>query len=367
MTIAATEQKVAVAERLDIVDCDIHPAVMAAPSELHPFMSARWREEFQSIGPRVAQPFLRQVPYPRLTPGNGMRGDAWPSSGGPPGSDLSLLQQQLLDTCGIANGILVPLIPNALNLGLGAEICAAVNQWQLEKWIASEPRLKGSICVTPDDPEAAIAEIRKHACNSAFVQILVTPRTIEPIGRKRYWPIFAVASELGLPIALHSDIGGKHANSGAGWFSYYWEDHVAYTFGMQTLVTSLIFEGAFERFPGLKIVTVEGGFAWAPSLGWRLDKHWRRMRKEVPHVTRPPSDYMRASIWYTTQPIEEPEQAKHLHDTIRWIGADRLLFSSDYPHWDFDDPRYAFKIKLSRADEAAIFAGNARDLYRLDK
>ena len=56
----------------------------------------------------------------------------------------------------------------------------------------------------------------------------------------------------------------------------------------------------------LRIVLVEAGFAWVPSLCWRLDQHWARMRDEVPHVKRPPSEYIRENVWYTTQPIEEP-------------------------------------------------------------
>ena len=365
MSVVEMERSVPQAARLDIVDCDIHPALSTVTAELYPFLAQRWRDEMELIGPRVGQPFVRAVPYPRLTPGNGMRGDAWPANGGPPGSDLGFMQEQLLDAYGISTGILMPMTASTFNLGLGAALCAAVNEWQLAKWLNPEPRLRGSICITPEDPEAAISEIEKHAGNPAFVQVAITPRTIEPLGRKRYWPILEAAAAHNLPIALHADVGGKRANSGSGWFSYYWEEHVAYIFSMQTLITSLIMEGVFERVPNLKVVAVEGGFAWAPSLGWRLDKNWARMRREVPHVKRPPSEYMRKHFWYTTQPIEEPETSRDLLDIIRWIGVDRLLFSTDYPHWDFDDPRYAFKVKLPKADEEAIFAGNARSLYGL--
>ena len=62
------------------------------------------------------------------------------------------------------------------------------------------------------------------------------------------------------------------------------EEHYAATTGMQNTLTSLVFEGVFERFPKLKIVLVEGGFAWAPALCWRMDKHWERLRVETPHV-----------------------------------------------------------------------------------
>jgi len=50
---------------------------------------------------------------------------------------------------------------------------------------------------------------------------------------------------------------------------------------------------------------------------------------------------------------------------IDWIGADRLLFSSDYPHCDFDEPRFAFKTPLTEAERAKIFNANARAVYRL--
>ena len=76
---------------------------------------------------------------------------------------------------------------------------------------------------------------------------------------------------------------------------------------------------------------IESGFSWAPSLGWRMDKQWQRMRKETPHLTRPPSEYLREHFWFCTQPMEEPEDPSHLYDVLDWIGWDRLMFSSDYP------------------------------------
>ena len=121
----------------------------------------------------------------------------------------------------------------------------------------------------------------------------------------------------------------------------------------------------FERFPRLKVVIVEGGFAWLPALSWRLDKLYERMRSEVPHLKRRPSEYIREHIWVTTQPMEEPQDAGQLWDVIEWIGADRLLFASDYPHWDFDDPFRAFPAGLPRQRQEQILAGNARDVYRL--
>ena len=69
---------------------------------------------------------------------------------------------------------------------------------------------------------------------------------------------------------------------------------------------------------------------------------------EVPHLKRKPSEYVREHFWFTTQPSEEPDNAEHLRNVIEWIGIDRLLFSSDYPHWDFDDPRYRVQDAADR-------------------
>jgi len=112
-------------------------------------------------------------------------------------------------------------------------------------------------------------------------------------------------------------------------------------------------------------VLIETGFAWLPALGWRLDKHWERMRDEVPHVKRPPSEYLREHFWVSTQPMEETDKPDELIDVMEWIGFDRLLFASDYPHWDFDDPFLSLPPSLSDARRRAIYADNARALYRL--
>ncbi len=100
-----------------------------------------------------------------------------------------------------------------------------------------------------------------------------------------------------------------------------------------------------------------------PALAWRLDKHRARLASETPHLTRSPSATIREHVWLTTQPMEEPEQRRHLADTIRWIGLERLLFATDYPHWDYDDPDWSLPVRLDEAQRASLFRGNAMALY----
>jgi hypothetical protein len=61
--------------------------------------------------------------------------------------------------------------------------------------------------------------------------------------------------------------------------------------------------------------------------------------------------------------MEEPEPTEHLRDTIEWIGWDRLVFATDYPHWDYDDPQQSLKLRITPAERDAFFIGNARSLY----
>ena len=126
--------------------------------------------------------------------------------------------------------------------------------------------------------------------------------------------------------------------SSTGWPSFYIEEITEHSASLQASVASLIVEGVFERFPELKIVLIEAGFAWIPALGWRLDQNWKRMKDEVPHLKRAPSEYLREHFWVSTQPMEEAEEPDHVIDVMEWIGWDKILFASDYPHWDFDDP-----------------------------
>ena len=85
----------------------------------------------------------------------------------------------------------------------------------------------------------------------------------------------------------------------------------------------------------------------------------------MPHLKRAPSEYLREHFWVSTQPMEEPEEPDHLMDVMAWIGFDRIMFASDYPHWDFDDPFLALPPSLSEKQRTQIYSANAHALYRL--
>ncbi len=356
---------VAASNRMKIIDGDIHTAP-ASLAEFRPFLERHWFEHLTTYGSRKRHG-LNFEPYPKACP-RASRRDAWPDDGSIPGSDLKLLQRQHLDQYDIETGIMGPLGltgQGEINPGLSAALARGINRWQRDVMAVPEPRLKASIVVPFEDAAASVAEIEALGTDNHYAQVFILTRSLEPLGNQRYWPIYAAAERYGLPVAFHVFGAGGHPYTGTGWPSYYVEEGAGHSTSCQTVVTSLVIEGVFERFPKLKAIIVEGGFGWLPALSWRLDKLFERMRREVPHLKRKPSEYIRDHIYLSTQPMEEPDDRRHLFDVIDWVGADRLVFASDYPHWDFDDPFRAFPAGIPEATKRAIMTSTGRGLYRL--
>jgi len=349
--------------RLAIADCDIHPAVRTA-ADLDPWIPARWRDHLALFGAGRRLGMQAGPAYPKSQPFASRR-DAVPPEGGRQGSSLSFMQAQHLDANNVVLGILNPLGTGqgVANLELSAALCHATNEWQVAEWTSRDPRLKASVVVPYEWPEESAAEIRRYAGHPHFAQFLLLSRTAEPLGSRRYWPIYEAAAEANLPVAVHAFGYGGNPITSTGWPSFYIEEMAGHAQSSQAGLTSLVIEGVFERFPALRVIMVEAGFAWAPSLAWRLDRVWKTLRAETPHLKSLPSEYLRRQVFWTTQPIEEPEPREHLLDCIGWMGWDRLLFATDYPHWDFDDPSQALPVPISRDQREKFFLGNARALY----
>ena len=352
------------AATLGLVDVDIHPRPRS-PNDYDEWLTAEARERWHTYGIRPRHGFAKGTPYFKSQP-LACRVDAWPKEGSQPASIPSMVASQHLDFHGVDFGVLNPLQPTAQgdqNNPFSVAMAYAVNEWQLANWVAVDDRLRASVVVPYEDPEASAKEIRRRGGDSRFCQVLIMSRTSHPLGNPKYWPIFEAAQEVGLPIGIHAFGYSGWAMTNGGWPSFYIEEVSEHATSCQSLVASMVLEGVFERFPKLKIVLIECGFGWLPSVAWRLDKHFPSLRHELPHVKRLPSEQIREHIWVSTQPVEEPPRPEQLLDCMDWIGWDKILFASDYPHWDFDDPRYAIPSFIPEAKRAAIYGGNAMKVY----
>ncbi len=250
-----------------------------------------------------------------------------------------------------------------------AALARAHNDWLRERWLDADSRLRASIICPAQDPPAAADEIRRCAGDERFVQVLLCGGSERPYGEPRYLPLFEAAAECGLPVAIHTGgegMGIAAQPGGAGPGSFYIEWHtLGSACSTMAHLVSLLCHGTFERLPGLKVVLLEGGIAWLPGILWRLDTNWRGLRGEVPWLDRRPSEVAREHVRFTTQPLEHTDgRDELLFEMLEAVGApETLLFASDYPHWDFDDPAHMLR-RLPDAWREPVLHGNAAELYR---
>jgi predicted TIM-barrel fold metal-dependent hydrolase len=298
-----------------------------------------------------------------------MRLDAKPASG-PTGSDPALAGTPLFVDAGgdlaINNPVgeyFCPLVEPDLN----AAYATAVNEWQSDTWLGEfnrHERYRGSISVAVNNIPAAVAEVEKWAGDRRFVQVLVPHHAGMAYGSPQFDPLWAAASRHGLPVALHSNVGLESYCTPVGFIQRYPEyNGVGHPLFIAQHLVSLIANGAFDRFPDLRFVFVEGGFSLYGPLVSRLDRSFERLGGSG---ARRPSDIVRERVRFSSQPIEEPEQFDDLARMWRWCAAENvLMFSTDYPHWDFDDPSRAVSPRFGDAVRRRVLRDNAREFYTL--
>jgi uncharacterized protein len=349
-----------------IIDCDVHNAIRSR-DVLKKYLPVRFARLYdQGVAtPSHAGQTMGARPAPHI-----YRLDTRPA-GGPPGSSLELMQEQLLDPFNVLRVVLHPVteVLGAPTAGpLSGAIMAALNDWMVEEWLDRDARAFGGISVSIEDGARAAAEIARVADHPKFVNVVLTICTREGLGHPNYWPIYEAATDRGLPIVCH--VGGfSGTQTACGWQTYFVEGHSSWAGIYQAQAVSLIASGVFERFPGLQIVLEEGGVAWMPSLVWRLDRIWEAMGEDVPETSRRPSELFREHFWFTSQPFDEPERPADIVTMLDHLDMDgHLMFASDYPHWDFDDPTRVLTAKTIGAERhERIFRHNAEALFDFDR
>jgi predicted TIM-barrel fold metal-dependent hydrolase len=137
----------------------------------------------------------------------------------------------------------------------------------------------------------------------------------------------------------YEGVGTSGPLTGAGMPDFYTEFHTLNGASVQGHLVSILCHGVFERHPRARLILMEGGLVGYVGVLWRLDQNWRSTRSEIPWCRRRPSEYVWDHVRFTTQPLEEPDDPAQLADALRPLRPERtLVYATDYPHWDFDDP-----------------------------
>ncbi len=317
------------------IDCDLHPA-LPGMNVLLPYLDDYWRE---MVSVRALDRLnLSLTSYPQNAP-LCCRPDWKLDNGAKPGSSLEAMQAHVLDRYRQRFGILNCLYGAQVmhSEDMAAVFCRATNDWLRDEWLSRDPRLRASIVIPAHNTELAVEEIRRRAHDKRFVQVLMLVMGETTLGRRQLWPIYREAERLGLPIGVHAGSAYRYAPTAVGWPSYYVEDYVAQSAAFENQLQSLVSEGVFAKFPNLKVVCIESGLTWLTGFIWRADKTWKGVRAEVPWVSKLPSEIIRDHVRFTVQPIDATDEAEGLLRLIDHVGSDELfLFSTDYPHWQFD-------------------------------
>jgi predicted TIM-barrel fold metal-dependent hydrolase len=343
---------------IKLIDTDIHERVLY--QDLVKYLDNPWKRYITDC--HWTQE--KHLPYVQPAVAGVDRADARLPDGRPAGSDLAFMQKQLLDECGHEYGILTgSLDPSPSSMRgwyeMATALASAYNNWQIENWLEKDDRLYGSVHIAAQDPQACVREIERVGSHPKMVQVLLPIDDI-PWGDPYYHPIYEAAQRHNLRIAMHHNepslYGGKFPR-------YFIEWHTLIPTSHMMQVTSMVFNGVFEKFPNLKLMMVEGGFTYVPHLMRKMDQQYKDLRHEVPWIKRMPSDIIREHIRFTTQPVEDLTKRQFLQ-YIEQLESDEIIcFSTDYPHWDYDSPFGALPPNLGEDLTCKIFSENARNFY----
>lgn len=245
------------------------------------------------------------------------------------------------------------------------ELCWAYNRWLTEKILPhSDGRFYSMLALPLGDPDCALRHVETFGHRAGVTGFLVTSVRTLPVHHNSFMKIYRAIEERGLSLAFHSGI-----NPGEPFFKSLNRFATVHALGFPFYnilhLTNWVSNGLCERFPKMPIIWIESGLAWLPFLMQRLDHEHMLRPSEFPSLKKRPSDYMR-DMYYASQPMEKTDM-RGLQCTFEMINAEtQLLYSSDYPHWDFDVPSTIWDLPfLSEQAKHNILGGTAAKLFKL--
>jgi uncharacterized protein len=354
-----------------IVDVDAHHYENESYKEILPFMENEVTKQYamtytkRGRGSLVPQTMGNQDMAGRVT--------RYPMRGSEKTDPGSLRDVQLgrrwMDAMGVDYSCLFPT--GMLSIGLHpqqemeVELCWAYNRWVTEKVLPeSEGRFFSALCLPFSDPDSCLRHVETFGGRKGVTGFMVTTVRNLPVHDNAYMKVYRAIEERGLALAFHA---------GPNWNEPVFKTcnrflavhALGFTFYNILHLTNWVVNGLCDRFPKLPVMWIESGLAWIPFLMQRLDHEYMMRTSDCPALKRKPSECMR-EMYYSSQPMEIQDMGA-LECTFRMINAEtQLLYSSDYPHWDFDLPSTIYDLPfLTEKAKQNIIGGNAARLFKL--
>jgi predicted TIM-barrel fold metal-dependent hydrolase len=248
----------------------------------------------------------------------------------------------------------------------------AHNRW-LAELCSDSPERRCGVATVPilHDVDAAVAEMQRVADAGLRAMLIPTlwgskPAYHDPI----YEPVWAAAEDLELTIAVHSGGASRDILPGPGMVPIYATE--AWWWAARPLWV-LLWSGAFDRHPGLRVAITEDGAWWLPDIVERMDEKWiggHNTRKfgNLFHnaIQRKPSEYLGINVF-----LGASTPTRHEIATRERVGVRTLLWGNDFPHpegtWPHTRESIHDVFRDVPVDETAQMLGRtAAEVYRFD-
>lgn len=343
-------------ELIDFMDSDVLKYTgkqMLAGGVRTPLINMQPGMSFQALGGRVPH---------QSGPGEAVDD---PATHGHPFAQIML---RSMDAMGVDYQVIFPTA--MLHLGMNpmedieVNMARAYCRWLKEKVLPESPRLIGLAYMPFNDPVESERIVKEFGSHPQIVGFTICAVRHKPVHHNQYMRLYKMIEETGKPLIFHA---GPHWDDPSFSTLNRFISMHALSFVHYNLIhmTNWVINAMPERFPKLKTVWVESGLAWVPFLMQRLDHEVLMRQSEAPGLKRMPSEYMQ-EMYYSSQPLERWD-LKFTQATMEKMKAStQLLFSSDWPHWDFDPPSSITTLPfLDEQAKKNILGLNAAKLFNL--
>jgi len=277
-----------------------------------------------------------------------------------------------MDAEGIDQAVLYPtiglyfsVVPDA---AAAAALAVAYNDWLAGYCAADARRLFGAAMLPQQDPDAAARELRRAVTELGFVAGFVRPNPClgRSLSDRAYDPVWEAAAELDVPIGVHEGSSVIVPTLGSDRpFSPLVLHAVSHSFEAMLACAQLIAFGVLERHPGLRVVFLESSGGWAPFWLERLDEQAKSFGGFCPDLKLRPSEYFERQCAISFEVDEHTLPA-----LAPFVGPERILWGSDYPHHDATFPGAVDALRATlapcpTATQVKVLGLNAREVYRL--
>lgn len=275
-------------------------------------------------------------------------------------ADVGSTRLSLMDETGIDVQVLSLNTPGLNNMGESSvSLAQQTNDFVAEIVKNTPDRFQGFATLPTPVPEEAPRELERSVKKLGLKGAMLNGRTLDKnVDHKDFWPIFECAEELGVPLFIHPQIPQKAVRDiyysgfddlvdlafstiGIGWH---------YEAGIQFM--RLILAGVFDQFPNLQIILGH----WGEVVLFYLER--LAILSKMAKLKKPLIEYVRQNLYVTASGMYSHSYLQH---SIEIIGADRILFSSDYPyqyHPGREARNFLEETKLSKDDKEKFAFAN---------